>query len=863
MARRPRACARPSPRARRTRPTALAAAAAALLALTGFAAASAAAGHHATHRARKHASAHVRRHRPRHNRRGTTNSAAVTIRRTDHGIPHIQASSFQGAGEGYGYAFAQDDLCTMADDYVTVDAQRSRFFGPTATYEQRGNGVTASNLDSDFFFQQIIDSGIVDRLLAQPPPLGPKPEVKQLVDGYVAGYDRYLSSVGGSAGVPDARCRGQAWVRPITAAEVYRRFYQLIELASADVAIPGIAEAAPPVPSLLPPSPLTSAAAALPARAQMAPQATAALLAQRLPRGGLGAIGSNAVAIGKAGTRDHTHGLLLGNPHFPWIGTERFYQAQVTIPGRLNVEGASLFGVPFTLIGHTDTMAWSHTVSTAFRFTPFQLTLVPGAPTQYLYDGQPQQMTGRAVTVQVKQPDGSIQPQTRTLYSTRFGPVFNSLVGVPLPWTTSTAFAMGDVNADNFRVFNHFLDVDSAHSAPEVLSILEKYQGIPWVNTIVADKQGNALYADIGAVPNVTNAQAQACDTALGAGTFQLLGLPVLDGSRSACNWGNDADAVEPGRFGPSHLPHLYRSDYVTNSNNSYWLSNPHQPLTGFSRIIGDEGTARSLRTRIGLIMAQARVDGTDGLGPPGFTRQDMQNMVFSDRQYAGELTRDALVGMCRGFSGGMAPTSSGSPVAVGNACDVLANWDLRENLDSRGAVLFRRFWDHASGAKSSPFANPFDAGDPVHTPNGLATSNPQVQQALGDAIDDLEGAHIALDAAPAQVQGVTRNGTRIPVHGGLGDPNGEFNAIRTTFTAATGFSEIEHGSSYIQVVTWNDGPCPDAATILTYSESDNPSSPYFADQTRLFSAKQWVPDRFCAADVLAGTRSTTVLPGA
>jgi acyl-homoserine-lactone acylase len=41
----------------------------------------------------------------------------------------------------------------------------------------------------------------------------------------------------------------------------------------------------------------------------------------------------------------------------------------------------------------------------------------------------------------------------------------------------------------------------------------------------------------------------------------------------------------------------------VTNSNDSYWLSNPHQPLTGFARIIGDEGTARTLRTRIGLIM--------------------------------------------------------------------------------------------------------------------------------------------------------------------------------------------------------------------------------------------------------------------
>ncbi len=98
----------------------------------------------------------------------------MIVRRTSYGIPHIWATSYEGAGEGYGYAFAQDDICTMANDYVTVDAQRSRFFGPSATYLQGGNGVTVSNLDSDFFFQQIIDSNIITKLLAKPPPLGPR-----------------------------------------------------------------------------------------------------------------------------------------------------------------------------------------------------------------------------------------------------------------------------------------------------------------------------------------------------------------------------------------------------------------------------------------------------------------------------------------------------------------------------------------------------------------------------------------------------------------------------------------------------------------------------------------------------------------
>jgi acyl-homoserine-lactone acylase len=781
----------------------------------------------------------------------------ATVRRTAYGIPHIEAKNYQGLGYGYGYSIAQDNICVLAETYATVDGERARWFGPNGSYQQRGNGVEANNLDSDFFFQQIIDSKQIDKLLAQPPPNGIEPAGRQVVRGYVAGYNKYLSDVGGANGVRDPACKGKPWVRPIGEAEAYRRFYQLSLLASADVAIPGIARAQPPTPQtgvpggVLPTLPLGT-------------EATARGLAEKLP---IKAAGSNAVAVGRQGTRDGKHGLLLGNPHFPWVGPERFYQAHATIPGKLDVEGGSLFGVPAVLIGHTKTMAWSHTVSTAFRFTPYQLTLVPGSPTTFVRDGQPVEMTSRDVTVQVPA-DGNacadagcpVKPSTRRLYTAPgIGPVFNELVGIPLPWTSSTAFAMRDANANNFRVFNHFFATNKAKSAKEELQILERYQGIPWVNTIVADKSGDALYADIGAIPNVSNAKAADCNTALGTATFQLLGLPVLDASRGACDWDTDPDAREPGLFGASKMPRLMRSDFVTNSNDSYWLSNPKHPLQGFARIIGDERTARSLRTRIGLLMTQARTDGSDHLGPPGFTRQDMQNMVFSDRQYGGELTRDDAVAMCRSFPGGNAPSSNG-PVPVGNACDVLAAWDLHENLGSRGAILFRRFIGRAMAANSSPFATPFDPDDPVQTPNGLNTGNPEVQRAFGDAIADLNGAGIKLDAAPGDVQFTTRGDRKIPIHGGPGDPNGQFNAISAPFVPGKGFTDIQHGSSFVQVVTWNKSACPDSRTILTYSESTDPTSQHYADQTDLFSRKRWVRDLFCRKDVLRGTKSTTKL---
>src|SRR3954452_9040895 len=450
----------------------------------------------------------------------------VTITRTSHGIPHFSGRSYYGLGYGYGYAFAQDNLCEIAESYVTVDAQRSRWFGPGGSYQSRGNGTAPNNLDSDFFFQRIKDDQVVERLVAQPPPDGPVPQIRKGGGGDVAGYNAYLADTG-VANLPDPRCRGQAWVRPITEMDAYRRFYQLTLLASQGVAIDGIANAHPPTPGAPPPPPLP-----LPGLPGILPAV-------------LGQLGSNAVALGSEATSDG-HGLLLGNPHFPWDGPERFYEAQLTIPGKVNVTGASLFGVPLVLIGHTRGLAWSHTVSTAFRFTPYELTLVPGSPTTYLVDGRPQPMTAEKVTVQARTPSGGLEPRTRTLYSTRYGPLFTSLLGQPLfPWTPAKAFALDDANAGNFRYLNHFFETDLAQSTREYDAVLRRNQGIPWVNSIAADSAGEAYYADISVVPHVTDEQAQTCDTALGQATFQALRLPILDGSRSGCAWGRDADAVQ------------------------------------------------------------------------------------------------------------------------------------------------------------------------------------------------------------------------------------------------------------------------------------------------------------------------------
>jgi acyl-homoserine-lactone acylase len=778
---------------------------------------------------------------------------AATITRTKYGVPHIKAKTWQGLGYGYAYAFAQDNICTIADSYVTVAGERSRYFGPDATWKFSGNGAVNANLDSDFYFARINASGIVEDLMTRPPPEGPEPELQKVVNGYVAGYNAYLRDTGVDH-IPDPRCRGAAWVRPITKLDVYRRFHELGSLASSGAAITGIGAAAP--------------AADVPA-ANAAQQDALADLKSGDAQGFFPLdIGSNAIGLGSQATRNKS-GMVLGNPHFPWDGSERLYQAQATIPGKLNVTGGSLYGVPAVLIGQNKNLAWSHTVASAWRFTPFQLTLVPGNPHSYIVDGQVKAMKPVDLTVQSLQADGSLADVSRTLYETEYGPMFTSILGLPLfPWTPLQGYALGDVNYENFRYLNHFLETDRAKSVKDYDRIERTIQGIPWVNSIAADRKGNAYYSMDGAIPNVPDSKATGCSGALGLAVFPLTGIPVLDGSRSECNWDSDPDAVIPGIFGPSNIPRLFRRDYVENGNDSHWLSNPEQPLTGYARVIGDEETARSLRTRLGLTMIQQRIAGTDGLPGKKFTLRNLATVALGNRQYAGELWRDELVDFC---NANPVVTSSAGQVNVSAACPVLAAWDGHDDLDSKGAILFRRFVSRLLGnfqtvptgvssgqapGSEDVFDVPFDPADPVNTPRGLNTDSPLVGKALGDAINDLAGAGIPLDGTLRQFQYETRGGKRIPIHGGPGTL-GDFNAINVTWNPKSGYPDVPHGSSFIAAMTWARHGCPvRELSFVTYSESENQQSRHSSDYTRAFSKKKWNRVPFCGADIRAQAES-------
>lgn len=468
---------------------------------------------------------------------------SAVIRYTEYGIPHIVAKDYANLGFGSGWAQAADQVCVLADGFVTLRGDRSRWFGPDAASDFSLSDAS-DNLSSDLYFRGVRDDGAVERLLAKPAPQGPSRAVKDLMNGWAAGYNAWLKQ----NRVKDPACAGAAWLRPVTGLDVATRAYALAVLGGQGGFVDAITAAQPP-------------AASTPATEPALPDAAAAARGAR-ELFDLSDMGSNAVAF-NGSTTAGGRGLLLGNPHYPWQGGRRFWQSQQTIPGELNVAGGSLLGAPTISIGYNANVAWSHTVSTGVPLSLHQLKLDPADPTAYLVDGKPERMTRRSVTVPVK--DGA--PVTRTQWWTRYGPVVLSAGGgLPLPWTTTTAYALNDPNAVNLRFYDTSLGFSKARGTADVLSSLDRHQGIPWVNTVAADSSGHSLFAQSQVLPRITDELAAACSTPLGKVVYPASGVAVLDGSRVDCAIGDDPDAVAPGIFGPSRMPTLKDTPYVENS---------------------------------------------------------------------------------------------------------------------------------------------------------------------------------------------------------------------------------------------------------------------------------------------------------
>ncbi len=756
---------------------------------------------------------------------------AVTITRTEYGIPHIVADDWGSLGFGQGYAFAEDRACTLLDQVIKVRGERSKWFGP---------GDDNANLDSDFAYRHLhLEDDALERVASQPQ------NIADMVTGYVAGFNRELVDDG-----PSGWCKGEPWVQPITVSDLYAYLNDTLLFASSGVLLDPIATAHPPADEATADTTADAGAAAMP---DLQPD-----------------LASNGWAIGSASS-ESGQGMLLANPHFPWEGEKRLWESQLTLTtGELNVYGVTLSGVPGVLIGFNDHIAWTHTVSAGYRMTLYELALTPGDATSYRYGDADRAMTSEDVSIDVLQSDGSIQPQTRTMWSSHYGPMLE----LPFGWTTEKAYTLRDANLGNGDALQQFFGMDAATNMDEFIDAHRTANGIPWVNTIATSDDGRAWYADTAATPNLSDAAIAAWQAAVAAGgTAKLVfdnGAILLDGSDPANEWIDDPAATRPGILPFDEQPQLERDDFVFNANDSHWLANPAELLTGYSPLTGPEQVAQTPRTRMNaVLLTDPAVRGDDDR----ISFDELQQAWLAERGMLSELLLTQVLAACER-----------QPTVAADACTALRGWDGRYLLDSRGVALWREFlasFDNSDLVDAGAlFATPFDPADPVNTPNTLVADADVVLGHLADTARLLVDNGFALDATLGDVQFDAR------VHGDnaddqhIGLPGGTFfdgtasivDCCSGSNTLAPGGDTgtsldgliindigypVTNGNSFVMTLEFTDSG-PHAEAVLTYGQPDDPSSPDYTSQTKVYAAGTFRAIRFTDADIAADPTATT-----
>jgi acyl-homoserine-lactone acylase len=264
----------------------------------------------------------------------------VSITRTEFGVPHVEAENLESMGFGVGYAYAEDNLCPLADQVIKYNSQRSRYFGPDKNPEESDS----LNLINDFSYKAL-------EIRAQAEAGFPKmsERVRAMLSGYTKGYNHYLETT--PIDQQDPQCDGQPWLQPIEEVDLVTVGLGVSLVEESDKFLGTMFTAAPPGESYAP----ELATASKSGKEQSI--ANIDLKQVRLPEKNQMNLGSNGWALGMDRTESQ-RGMLLANPHLPHTGNLRFWQFHTTIHGAMDVMGASLCGMPGLVnIGFTKEMA--------------------------------------------------------------------------------------------------------------------------------------------------------------------------------------------------------------------------------------------------------------------------------------------------------------------------------------------------------------------------------------------------------------------------------------------------------------------------------------------------------------------------
>jgi penicillin G amidase len=199
-----------------------------------------------------------------------------------------------------------------------------------------------------------------------------------------------------------------------------------------------------------------------------------------------GGLGSNNWVVSGAHTATGKP-LLANDTHLELSVPSIWYELHLTAPG-WNVEGFTLPGAPFVVIGHNDQLAWGFTNNGADVQDLYIETFNPAAADEYRVNGAWKKAQVFDEVIRVKgQPDEHLN-----VVVTRHGPVMrrDGDKGYALRWTATEPGGLA----------NTYNWLGKARNWDEFRSIIKQSWG-PAQNTVYADVSGNIGYVLAARIP--------------------------------------------------------------------------------------------------------------------------------------------------------------------------------------------------------------------------------------------------------------------------------------------------------------------------------------------------------------------------
>lgn len=664
----------------------------------------------------------------------------ATIRRDTLGIPHILADNEKAASYALGFAQAEDHCVEIAKRLMAARGEAHQAYG--------------APLDADFRILQFHNNELSSKLYAKLNPL-----YKGLIGAYIAGVNQYIAAHRAELPkwIPEAGFNG---------ADV------IANTRSSGLAGIGTIARAPDLRGVLPAAP---------------PPAE--------PSGeGFDADGSNAFALHGSRTKSGSP-ILLGNPHLQW--NSLYWEAQVTVPGKINFYGSTLPGIPVLRAGFNERLGWVNTNNAPDLVDVFYLAEDPRNPsTHYIYAGKSRKLVQHRVT---------IAGQTRTFEETHLGPVIARAGG--------KIYIVQSAGLDAVRYYEGFYRLAKTRNLAAFRKELER-NVIPFSHFTYADADGNIYYAWNARLPK-----------RLEDGTDYKKPVPA----EKKYLW------KKFHRF--SEFPQMVnpQGGYIANSNDPPWYTNLRSG--GLKQEAYPAYFERGeLRLRQQSILGMLDNDAKHDL-------PSVIAMKYNTRSLLAERVKGDLVAALR-------------KDGQNESAQVLEAWDNKTSAESRGAVLFLAWAQPYLAGSKKPFAVAWDAASPASTPRGLG--DPQTAVAImRTAAEGVRRKWGRLDVAYGDANRFRFQGVDLPGDGASGaygvykvqqfvaDPKDGKNAAGWI---GEGKPLVGFGDAWVLAVEFTN-PVR-AYSVVSYGQTTNPGSKHCCDQIEVFARQGVRPVWFTEAEI-------------